>query len=189
MKLDVWFPPIIGSTDCPFIDKIQDKYKKIIKKYPAINKGFINYPVHQDKRFKKLNDWISHEVNAFSKEHRFIYSYEAKESWAWDYQIGAYQGSHTHLGHTLSATFFLEGYPKDTPLTFINPIHDMKNPLGVRAHTSFKRNIYNSFTFRSCSYAPRSGLLLIWRSYIEHSVDVKYRPEKRIVFVYNFDPI
>ena len=189
MKLDVWFPTVIGTAVCPFIDTIQGKYKKIIKKYPSINKGFINYPIHQDKRFKKLNDWIHAEVNLFGKKHKFAYSYEAKESWVWDYQIGAYQGSHTHPGHTLSATFFLEGYVKDVPLLFINPIHDMKNPLGVQAHTSFKQDIYNPFTFTSCHYAPQSGLLLIWRSYLEHSVDVKHRPEKRIVFVYNFDPI
>ena len=45
----------------------------------------------------------------------------------------------------------------------------------------------NNFTHRVISYPPKSGRLIIWRSYVMHSVDTKIKDCKRIVFAYNFD--
>jgi len=188
MKFDTWFPTVIGSAHCPFINNIQSKYKKIIKTFAGNKNGFINYPVHRNKKFKKLNDWVIEEVNKFSQEHNFAFKYEVKESWVWNYEKGAYQAFHVHSGHTISTIFFLEGYKEDIPIIFKNPIEDMKNPLGTQPHTSFNSNLYNSFTYKTCSYPPQSGMLLVWRSYLEHRVEPKQNTKKRIVFVYNFDP-
>jgi uncharacterized protein (TIGR02466 family) len=187
MKFESWFPTVIGSVHCPFIDEIQSKYKKIIKNYPSNKDGFINHRVHCNKKFKKLNDWVAQEVNKFSQKHKFAFKYEAKESWLWDYKVGAYQDFHAHPGHTLSTIFFLEGYKEDTATIFKNPIQDMKNPFNTRPHTSTNSKLYNSFTYRTCLYPPQSGILLVWRSYVEHRVAPKQNTKKRIVFVYNFD--
>ena len=189
MKFETWFPTIIGIAHCPFIKDIQSSYKKIIKKYPIDKSGLINVPVHRNQDFKKLTDWITQEVNTFSENHRFIFNYEPKESWIWDYEEGVAQGFHTHPGYTISTLFFLEGYQEDSPLVFRNPMHnDIKNPLGTQPHTSTNTDLYNSFTFKTCSFPPRSGMLLVWRSYVEHEVDAKKGTAKRTVFVYNFDP-
>jgi len=188
MKFNSWFPTVIGTSHCPFINEIQSKYKTIIKKYPSNEYGFINYPIHRNKKFKKLNDWITDEVNKYSQEHRFAFEYEAKESWLWDYKVGAYQAFHAHAGHTLSTIFYLEGYEEDTATIFKNPIEDMKNPLDTHPHNSSDPKKYNNFTYKTCSYPPQSGMLLVWRSYVEHRVDPKRSTKKRIVFVYNFDP-
>ena len=189
MKFNVWFPTVIGISHCPFIDEIQSKYKTIIKKYAPMNEGgFINHPIHLNKKFKKLNDWITEEVNKYSQEHRFPFEYEAKESWLWDYKVGGGQDYHAHAGHTLSTIFYLEGYEEDTPTIFKNPIEDMKNPLDTHPHDSANPERYNSFTYKTCLYGPQSGKLLVWRSYVEHKVESKLGTKKRIVFVYNFDP-
>ena len=188
MKFETWFPTVIGIAHCPFINDIQSSYKKIIKKYPVDKCGFINVPIHRSQDFKKLTDWITQEVNTFSENHRFVFNYEPKESWIWDYEEGVSQGFHTHLGYTISTVFFLEGHEKDSPIVFKSPINDMKNPLGTQPHTSTNVDLYNSFTFKTCAVPPRSGMLLVWRSYIEHKVDAKQGKDRRIVFVYNFDP-
>ena len=188
MKFETWFPTIIGTAHCPFIKDIQSSYKKIIKKYPVDKCGFINIPIHLKPQFKKLTDWITQEVNTFSKSHRFVFNYEPKESWIWDYKEGTYQGFHTHIGFTISTVFFLEGHKKDSPIVFKSPINDMKNPLGSQAHSSTNADRYNSLTFKTCAFPPQSGMLLVWRSYIEHKVDAKQGKDKRIAFVYNFDP-
>jgi len=191
MKFETWFPTVIGISRCPFINEIQSPYKKIIENYPVDRYGFINVPIHRKPQFKKLTDWITQEVNTFSENHRFAFKYEPKESWVWNYEVGVSQEFHTHLGYTISTVFFLEGYQEDSPLVFRSPMHnDMKNPLGTQPHTSMDADIYNSYTFKTCSFPPRSGTLLVWRSYVEHKVgkDKIHNKKKRIVFVYNFDP-
>ena len=188
MKFNSWFPTVIGTSHYPFINDIQSKYKKIIKNYTPNENGFIDHPIHRNKKFKKLNDWITEEVNKFSQEHRFVFKYEMKESWLWDYKVGAYQDFHAHPGHTISTVFFLEGYKEDIPIIFKNPIEDMKNALDLHPHDSYDSKKYNNFTYKTCSYPPQSGMLLVWRSYIEHKVAPKRSTKKRIVFVYNFDP-
>jgi|TARA_R110000765_G_scaffold326853_1_gene418080 uncharacterized protein (TIGR02466 family) len=189
MKFESWFPTVIGLSQCPFIDEVQPSYKKIVENYPVDDYGFINIPVHRKPKFKKLNNWITKEVNAFAKNHNFVFNYEPKESWIWDYKTGSFQEFHTHLGFTISAVFFLEGYQEDSPLVFRSPMHnDIKNPLGTQPHTCLNENLYNAFTFRKCSFPPLSGMLLVWRSYVEHKVDTKEGKGRRIVFAYNFDP-
>ena len=188
MKFETWFPTVIGIARCPFIKDIQSPYKKIIKKFPVDRYGFSSVPIHRKPQFKKLTDWITQEVNTFSENHRFVFKYEPKESWVWNYEEGVSQEFHTHPGCTISAVFFLEGYQEDTHIVFKSPINDMKNPLGTQPHTSTNVDLYNFYTFKTCSFPPISGTLLVWRSYVEHKVDTKQSPKKRIVFVYNFDP-
>ena len=189
MKFDTWFPTVIGKSYCPFISDIQSNYKKIIENYSGDENGFFNYPIHLNKDFKKLNEWVTAEVNKFGKEHNFAFKYEAKESWIWDYKVGSYQDFHAHAGFTLSTVFFLEGYTDDTHIFFKNPVEDMKNPMNFlpTQRTSFDPSLFNNFTYGTVDYPPETGMLLTWRSYIEHRVNPKRNMKKRIVFVYNFD--
>ena len=188
MKFDTWFPTVIGRSHCPFIKEIQSKYKKHIKNYPSLDLGFVNKSVHFNPKFKKLNSWITEEVNKFSQAHHFPGEYEIKESWIWDYKVGGYLDFHRHPGYTLSALFFLEGHKEDAQTVFRNPIEDMKNPFKTTPYNSRDPNLYNSFTYKTCRYPPESGLLLVWRSYVDHAVEFKKIPAKRILFVYNLDP-
>ena len=65
MKLDVWFPTIIGSTVCPFIDKIQDKYKNI----RSIGKAIVKTRVKYEDRFAiRFSNAINEEFSANSEE-------------------------------------------------------------------------------------------------------------------------
>ena len=189
MIFDKWFPMIIGRSECPFITEIQAPYKELIKKFKTSEKtGWSYHAVHEDERFKKLNNWVNKEVNVFAKAHKFPDEYEAKQSWLINYKKGETQPSHSHPGYTISTIFFLEGYEDDAPLIFRNPQIDMKNPLHTTPSVSNDHRYYNDLTYISCSYRPRSGAFLLWRSYGEHSVPIKLNNKKRIVFVYNCDP-
>ena len=88
----------------------------------------------------------------------------------------------------LSTIFFLEGCKEDVPIIFKNPIEDMKNALDLHPHDSNDPKKFTFFTYKTCLYPPQSGMLLVWRSYVEHRIDPKRSTKKRIVFVYNFDP-
>ena len=184
MIFDKWFPMIIGRSECPFITEIQTPYKKLIKNLKL--NGNIN--IHEDDRFKKLTTWINTEVNVFARAHKFPDEYEAKESWLISYNKGDTQPFHSHPGYTISTLFFLEGHEDDVPIVFRNPQIDMKNPLHTTPSDSNDPQSYNDLTYMSCSYRPKSGVFLLWRSYGEHSVPVKVNNRKRIILVYNCDP-
>jgi hypothetical protein len=49
--------------------------------------------------------------------------------------------------------------------------------------------IFNELTYAMCSYPPKTGLLIIWRSYLSHGCYNKQLDCKRIVFTYNFDKV
>ena len=184
MKINLCFPTVVGISDCPFINEIQDEYKKIISNYKYEDHGFCYKEPHSNDKFKRLNDWINQELKKYIDGHLYQDEYECKESWLLDYKVGSNQPVHNHPGFVFSALFFLEGYEQDVSLTLLNPVDDMMNPLNNHAKTNPDTN---NFTHRVISYPPKSGQLIIWRSYVMHSVDTKIKDCKRIVFAYNFD--
>jgi len=189
MILDTWFPTTIGISECPFINEIQKPYKNIISKYKYESNGFCKERVHLNKKFKKLNDWVNQEIKKYAEFHLYEDNYKCKESWLLDYPIGGGQSFHIHPGFIFSAVFFLEGYEEDTSLNFESPIIDMKNPLNETAHHGDIKNkkVFNNLTYKVCSYPPKTGKLIIWRSYLSHGCFNKQLDCKRIVFTYNFD--
>ena len=192
MILNHWFPTTIAVSECPFIDEIQKPYKNIISKYKYDSTGFCKERVHLNKKFKKLNTWVNQEIKKYADAHLYNDTYECKESWLLDYPIGGGQSFHRHPGFVFSAVFFLEGYEDDTALNFENPVIDMKNPLNRTAHNDENTEhkvIFNELTYTMCSYPPKTGLLIIWRSYLSHGCYNKQLDCKRIVFTYNFDKV
>ena len=185
MKINLCFPMAIGVSDCPFINEIQEPYKKIISKFKYEPHGFCHERPHLIKKFKKLNDWINKELQIYIDEHQYKDKYECKESWLIDYPTGSGQPVHKHPGFVFSLLFFLEGYEKDVNLNFINPVEDMMNPLNDNAQTYGKIQT-NQLTQLYVSYPPKSGRLIIWRSYLGHGVYDKVEQCKRIIFSYNY---
>lgn len=187
MQFQYLFPTTVGFSECPFIDEIQDKYKKIIEKFDYNADGFCGHRVHQNNKFKKLNKWIDDQIHTYAKRHLYKGKYSCKESWLLDYPIGAGQSFHRHPGFTFSCVFFLEGYEYDSTLNFENPIIDMKNPLNFSAYDETNNEAYNELTYQVIKYPPKSGRLYVWRSYLAHGVFNKLKNCKRIVFTYNYD--
>lgn len=185
MNINLCFPTAIGISECPFIDEIQDKYKKILEKADFQPTGFCNsIRPFQYKKFNKLNKWILEEVNKYIKAHNYKDEYECKDSWAIDYRLGLGQPFHKHPGFIISALFFLEGYEQDVRINFLNPIDDMMNPLNDKSGINIETN---ELTHQILSFPPKHGRLIIWRSYLMHGVSSKVEKCKRIIFSYNFN--
>ena len=187
LTINTWFPVAIGQTHCPFINEVQSDYLKIISKFKYNENGFCYEDIHKNKKFSKLNKWITKSVNEYTKAHLFKQEYEAKDSWILDYPIGKGQPFHAHHGYTISCVFYLKASPNDQPTIFSNPFIDMKNPVGLTL-TNFQTIKLNDLTYSQCEYPCETGKLVIFRSHILHAVDPKKTNEKRIVFSYNFDP-
>jgi len=185
LKIDCWFPTTVGVVDYPFFDKSKYLNYLLSKK---TNEGFNDYQVHKDEKLKDLNDWITLQVNEYSKQHNFYYEYEPKESWFIDYK--KYEGNewHTHSGYTISVVFVLEAEPGEVYTRFRNPVFDQKNPQNNKVKDDYKLDNFNTYTFPTCEYDSIPGRLLIFRSYTLHSSDQLLTDNKRVIISYNFDP-
>ena len=72
MHIDLWFPSVIGKSDCPFFDEVKDSYRKRISSdevkvvstgrfitptFEYNSAGFCAQRVHEKGEFKRLNDY------------------------------------------------------------------------------------------------------------------------------------
>ena len=190
LTLQHWFPTTVGVVDCPFMDEIQSQYLKYIKFFQYDKVGFCYAEQHKNERFKKLNEWINEQVNQYAKLHKFPGVYGPGESWIIDYQNHKGQPWHTHIGWTISTVFYLVADKTDKGTKFRSPTYnDTINPLRISPIDDRQGDKYTTLTYPTCEYAPVEGRLLIFRSYLEHSMDIKDNNDRRVIFSYNFNPV
>jgi len=78
-------------------------------------------------------------------------------------------------------TYVAPQTPKNSgKIYFKNPYNDMLSP----AYTE-----YTPDNFERINFKPQPGMLLIFRSHLEHYVDKNNSDEDRISFAYNYRPI
>ena len=190
LKLERWFPTIIGFVDCPFLSDIYDSYDNKIRLMQFNKDGFSYTQIHLDNTFKRLNDWITYNVNEYAKAHKFPATYEAKESWLLNYPHGGGQPWHTHVGATISTVFYFDVKENDVGTRFRSPLpYDMITPLNLSPNNDGKSDDkFNELTSSVCNYSPVQGRLLIFRSHVEHTANNKETNGRRIVFSYNYGP-
>lgn len=201
MHIDLWFPSVIGKSDCPFFDEVKDSYRKRISsdevkvvstgrlttpKFEYNSAGFCAQRVHEEGEFKRLNDWIITQVQEYADTHKFPGVYYCKDSWIVDYPVNSAQFFRSHPGSIISGIFFIEGQEDDVPVLFKNPVTDMKNALGHTVYEN-KAHLVNELTYNQVAYPPKTGQLLLWRSHLESGCNMKTLACKRTAFVYNFD--
>lgn len=85
---------------------------------------------------------------------------------------------HTHPGSTISGVLYLKADEKSSPIYFYNP-----NPF---ASFTTINNAENPFTREHVKFAPRTGDLLIFPSWLAHGSDVEENLSKeRIILSFN----
>lgn len=189
MQYDSYFPTVIGYNQCPFFDEVKDNYISIINTIPRTTpEGDIYYHFHKDNRFNRLNTWITESVNDYALKHKYPDNYLPGESWAIDYTKNQGQSFHSHTGWVMSTIFYLKSSEDDAQTVFKSPYHnDMQNPLNVSPHTSQNTDLYNEYTYRTLRIKPKEGMLVVFRSYLEHAVESKKKDlDNRIIMSYNY---
>ena len=184
------FPTTIGIIDCPFYEEIKTPILNFFEITEEKDLGFVYWPIHLQTMpiFKKLNEWITEQVNIYSKMHKYNFEYEAGESWLIDYVNQGHNPWHKHNGWTISTNFFLLSDKNDSHTFFRSPVYgDMLNPQNTTPQNDGDNTKYNNLTCPTYSYAPIPGRLLIFRSHTEHMADPK-KTKKRIIMSYNFNP-
>ena len=187
MKLDQYFPTVIGMEDWKEIDKYKEEYIKLIDKAEKKPGGNIYYPFHTDDRFKPLINFVEENANIYAKAHKYPDYYKIYESWAIDYPPKTNQPFHAHDGSIITCLFYLDVDENDTGTIFKSPYYvDNQNPLNVNIYSAVEDSIYNEFTFKTIQYKPKPGRLLVWRSFVEHATHPKEdNGKKRIILSFN----
>lgn len=193
LELHAWFPTLIG------VSFYKDHYKEapeIIKhlndvkiKCPASNgsPSFFSYPCHKDKKINKLNKWIQNRVDDYVKFYNFPKKYKPVESWFHWYKENHHNDAHVHLGRTISIIYYLQSELNDSKVVFHSPIVDMKNPFNVTANMN-REDLQKDYSHVTCNYKPVEGMLLIFRSYVLHKVELKNNKLKdRIIISWDLD--
>lgn len=193
MKVDYWFPTIVGWADCEFHNEIEDDLIKhcesLQKKIKSGGQNWISkhtyntsnvYDIFKDEKFKRLNDWVCKEVINFKNECRYKGDLLKAGAWFNIYKKHDYQEWHTHMDHSLSAIYFLKSDKEKSANVFF------KSPIAI---DYMKPDTDNDFlpTVETCQYFPIKGRLLIFRSNIEHCVAQQRDKNTRITLAYNFN--
>ena len=194
LEIDAWFPTLIGVSfykdhkkDAPSIIK---QFKDVKSKCPQSigQPSFFLHACHKDKKLKNLNNWIQERVNDYTNFYGFPKKVKPVESWFHWYKENNLADAHVHLGRTISVIYYLQSDPEDSRVIFHSPVPvDMKNPFNITANDS-KENLQKDHSFTECFYKPIEGMLLIFRSYLLHKVELKNNKLKdRIIKSWDLD--
>lgn len=194
LEIDAWFPTCIGvafNKDhdewAPEIIKHLDSKKKKCPKSIGQSSFFL-HQCHKDPVLKKLNNWIQRRVDDYTAFYNYPKKYKPVESWFHWYKDGNYADAHIHQGRTISLIYYLQSDLEDGRVVFNSPVPpDMKNPYKITANNS-KEHLQKDHSFSECFYRPKEGMLLIFRSYLVHKVELKEPNLKdRIVISWDLD--
>tara|TARA_R110000803_G_scaffold210680_1_gene283146 strand:+ start:1843 stop:2436 length:594 start_codon:yes stop_codon:yes gene_type:complete len=188
-----FFPVLIGSYINPKHKDIEKsivewcfELKELVKSggenwlskstYNTIGK----YDVWADKEFSDINKFVLESVKNYCKElliQEDSFDENTNDAWFNIYKKGDYQEYHNHGDSLFSAVYFLKTPENSAKIYFKSPIMDMIRPNYTE---------YTIDTYERINFTPQAGMLLIFRSFLEHSVEQQEDDDARISIAYNF---
>ena len=193
MILNKFFPSIIGADVNKNHDKIQQKIvERCYDLKNKVNSGGDNwissdtyntlgkYDLFSDYKFLSINDYVINRVKNYCEQLQFqkdFLDYKPVSSWFNIYQKGDYQEYHHHAHSVLSVVYFLKVGKNPANIYFKSPHLDMISP---------RYENYKPETYERVNFKPQPGMILIFRSHLEHSVEKQIDNEDRISIAYNF---
>jgi uncharacterized protein (TIGR02466 family) len=182
-QVNSWFPVPIYATILSNYNKTnlisELDYLPTNPKDPSYFGDIVNIEqIHNRKFFTWLNNYVKEHTRLYlnhlgvSKNSNIV----VQKSWSVVLNKGGFVKRHNHPNSHFSCVF----YPK-TPggkIKFFRDYHPLKNiPLEYD-----KQSIYNH---EYCEYQPQDGMMLIFPSTLEHSVEEYTGDEKRYSITYD----
>ena len=189
LKAHVWFPTLIWQADLPDNEKselknIKDFILNLKKEEPAgVKKSSYGgwqsdtYYNHVEG-FESITDKIDKTIETIRNQIG-VPELKLKNFWCNVNTYGDYNVLHNHHGSILSGVFYVDV-----------PDENMGNINFVRSDDiSYylpKMKEYNNFTGESATYKPETGRVLIFPSWLKHSVDGCKSKNNRISISFNY---
>jgi uncharacterized protein (TIGR02466 family) len=137
------------------------------------------YDLLQDRLFDPLLGKIQTHVDALTTEFNSDYQHTCKTAWGNVNRPGTYQEFHSHPSSVFSAVYYPKVPEGSGDIIFESPlVPDMMPILGIKK--------INDLSLERIWYTPEEGMLIIFRSFIKHSVRVGTNVEPRVSIALNY---
>jgi uncharacterized protein (TIGR02466 family) len=187
-NIDLWFPTAIYHNNYEFAEGEQQKLISKIRSlettipsggnnwHSKISNSCGTYDIVKDADFEELHNWINNCLQEYTTILGCKDSFKLTTGWFNIYQLGDFQEAHYHSGNVFSCVFYLQAPAGSSSLIVENPLMpDMNKPAYYDNHLNYG----------ACEYAANAGELIIFRSYLRHSVPPHKSSEARISLAYN----
>lgn len=192
MNLDVFFPTLIGSTKFEQHNNIEkeliDYCLSVQKKVKSGGENWISFntyntsngkhEIYFDDKFHVINDWVFKQIKIYC-ENVGIDNLCLKNNGSWFnvYKKYDYQEKHVHPTSTISAIYILTATKDSAKIFFTTPVNEM---------FFYKKSMSNQFNANQIQIESVPGTLIIFPSYLPHSVERHDSDSLRISLSYNF---
>tara|TARA_B100001769_G_C21825083_1_gene448311 strand:- start:53 stop:643 length:591 start_codon:yes stop_codon:yes gene_type:complete len=193
MILHRYFPTIIGVDMNPDHSIIEsnavDRCYELKEKISTGGQNWISkstyntlskYNIFSDSVFEPINNFVIQSVKNYFNQLNVDLDClveEPTDAWFNIYQKGDYQEYHCHGGSIVSVVYFLKVDEDSAKIYFKQPYTDMLEP---------KYKNFTQDTFQTIFYTPQPGMILTFRSFLEHCVEKHDNDSERITLSYNF---
>mgnify|MGYP001245292673 FL=1 len=193
LNTNVWFPSIIWITDLPDLPDYEKNMMLEIKNYIQ----FIHEKDKDGRKISNFGGWQSKSFRSFPVElsklkiilEKAVLSASdsidlpklmLQSMWFNINSYGDYNTKHIHGGSLISAVFYV-----DVP---DNNMGNINFHRGDSADFFIPSDLkkYNNITCNKAAYEPISGRLILFPSWLEHSVDGCRSNKKRISIAFNY---
>ena len=190
MKICQLFPVTIAMVDNPNHNLIKKNIVKecsLLKK--TVKKGgefwgsdvyntLDTYNIVDNNKFKLLHEWLFEKI----KDYAITIGYKnkqinCKDGWFNFYKKYDYQDVHDHEGNDISAVYYLSVPKNSGNIMFYT--HEAKG-------TYICHDPNNIFTWKTYTIEPKEGMLLMFKSNLQHRVDPNKTNQSKITLAYNF---
>ena len=202
LNVNSYFSTFIGQSINPnhkqIENKLVDRCYELQKTIKKGGEGWISDETYNtDKTYNVSNDIIFSEVTDFIQ--KGVYNYmlqtgiderwirkEPYDAWFNIYKQNNFQEFHNHSGCAISTIYFVKCDDTSAKVIFKNPYQDMMNiPQSSNIALENKKKEVE-LSGHIIKFQPVPGLLLVFRSHIEHCVERQKSNTERISLAYNF---
>jgi len=202
LNVNSYFSTFIGQSINPnhkqIENKLVDRCYELQKTIKKGGEGWISdetyntdktYNVSNDINFSEVTDFIQKGVHNYMLQtgidERWIRK-EPYDAWFNIYKQNNFQEFHNHSGCAISTIYFVKCDETSAKVIFKNPYQDMMNIPQSSSIALDNKKKEVELSGHIIKFQPVPGLLLVFRSHIEHCVERQKSNTERISLAYNF---
>lgn len=188
---------IVNLFSVPILYEFESKYKassreiEYITNYDTTNRigNEISSGSHvlEHEDMKNLKSFLQQSLDKYTKDIiRIKQDFYITQTWFTKNKANAFHGKHSHPNSIVSGVFYLNASPEMGIIEF----HNNSYGLGSNALTRQFPFVYdyfdwNEFNSNTCRFEVKTGTLLIFPSWLEHSVTENKTNNTRICIGFN----
>jgi uncharacterized protein (TIGR02466 family) len=189
MQIEAHFPTLIGvhQVDQTVVEKTlmavrqwetTDSYKRCVEYSKSENLNTSYHTYHDILGEIKLSD-LRKEIENAVEEYSYVYTSNSKDyridSWINYFEPGNYEAEHNHFGNYISGVYYVQATLDTGNFQFYEPAKQK----------GLWQSLYSDKMKSSSTYSPKTGKMILFPSYLDHSVLRNMSSSTRISIAFN----